>query len=150
MWMICFECKSWEPHACMYVMCIGILPRYVMLVWTRTFNIYVHHYIMRASPFLWCPATCNKLCSTKSGPSSTYTSSPGGYICTCVGRMWESTTHQILSGTWRVQNHVTVLKDKSQSCDVCDCITNTNSVVTYQVFLKILKSRVTFLCFRLR
>ena len=47
------------PHACMYVMCTEILLRYVMLVWMRTFNIYVRHDIMQKFPFLWCPTTCN-------------------------------------------------------------------------------------------
>ena len=58
MLMLCYECKSWRPHTCMYVMCIGILPRHVMLVRTCTFDIYVCHDIMRAFPFLWCLMTC--------------------------------------------------------------------------------------------
>ena len=51
--MLCYECKSWGPHVCMCVMCIGILSCYVMLVRTRTFDIYVRHDIMRVFSFLW-------------------------------------------------------------------------------------------------
>ena len=53
MLMLCYECKSWGPHACMYVMCIGLLLHYVMLVWTRTFDIYVRHDIMRVFAHAW-------------------------------------------------------------------------------------------------
>ena len=52
-------------HAYMYVMCIGILPRYVMLVRMHTFDIYICYDIMRVFPFLRRPVT-NVLCPTKS------------------------------------------------------------------------------------
>ena len=70
---LCYEWKSWGSHACMHVIYIEILLRYIMLVRTRTFDIYVHHDIMRAFLFLWQPATCNALFSTKSGSWGTYT-----------------------------------------------------------------------------
>ena len=54
--------KIMGPHACMYVMYIGILPRNVMLVRMRTFDIYVCHDIMWVFPFLRHPVTCNVLC----------------------------------------------------------------------------------------
>ena len=53
--------KIMGPHACMYVMYIGILPRNVMLVRMRTFDIYVCHDIMWVFPFLRHPVTCNIL-----------------------------------------------------------------------------------------
>ena len=78
MLMLCHECKPWGLHACMYVICIAILSRYVMLVQTRTFDIYVFHDIMRTFLFLWRPMTCNALCLTKPYSGGTYTSLPGG------------------------------------------------------------------------
>ena len=62
--MLCYKCKLWGPYACMYIMCIKMLPRFVMLVRTHTFDIYVCHDIMPAYPFLWHPATYNVLCQT--------------------------------------------------------------------------------------
>lgn len=53
--------KIMGPYACMYVMCIEIFFHYVMLVRTRTFAIYVRHYIMRVFPFLWRLVICNVL-----------------------------------------------------------------------------------------
>ena len=44
--MLCYDFKPWGPHAFMYIMCIKIFPRYVMIVRTRTFDIYVRHDIM--------------------------------------------------------------------------------------------------------
>ena len=51
MLILCYDFKLREPHAFMYVMYIGILPHYVILVWTHTFDIYVRHDIIRACPF---------------------------------------------------------------------------------------------------
>jgi len=54
--------KIMGPRACMYVMCIGILPRYVILVRMHTFDIYVWHVIMKTFSFMrvqwhiWCCA----------------------------------------------------------------------------------------------
>ena len=48
--ILCYGFKPWEPHTFMYVMCIEMLPRYVMLVRTHIFDIYVHHDIMQALP----------------------------------------------------------------------------------------------------
>ena len=62
--MLCYECKLWGPHACMYVMCIEILPHYVMLVWTRTFDIYVRHDIMRVFFFCGVSRRHTALCLT--------------------------------------------------------------------------------------
>ena len=45
---ICFDFKPWGPHLFIYVMCIGILLHYVMLVRMHTFDTYVRHDIMRA------------------------------------------------------------------------------------------------------
>ena len=113
-WCICEICHGWEekgkeinvmlwmkimgPHACMYVMCIGILPRYVMLVRTCTFSIYVHHDIMQAFPFLWHPVTCNTLCPTKLHPGvriRAHLVSPWAHAWT----VWGSITHPTLPGT---------------------------------------------------
>ena len=87
MLMLYCECKSWRPHTCMYVTCIGILLRYVMLVRIHTFVIYVCHDIMRAFRLLWHSVTCNVLCLTKPGPGGMYTSSPSESMCACVGRV---------------------------------------------------------------
>ena len=52
MLILCYVCKSWGSHACMYVTCIRMLPRYVILVQTRSFDIYFYHDIMWAFLFL--------------------------------------------------------------------------------------------------
>ena len=52
MLLLCYEGKSWGSHACIYVMCIGIILHYIMLVRTRNFDIHVRHDIM--GPFLFC------------------------------------------------------------------------------------------------
>ena len=57
--------KIMEPHACMYVMCIGIPPYYVILVRTRIFDTCSCHDIMRAFSFLMRSVTCNVLCPIK-------------------------------------------------------------------------------------
>ena len=44
--------KIMGPRTCMYVMCIVILPRYVMLVRMHTFDIYVRHVIMKTFSFM--------------------------------------------------------------------------------------------------
>ena len=97
MLMLCYEWKSWGLHSCMYVMCIGMLLHYVMLVQTLTFNIYGHD-IMHAFLFLWCPVilTC---CAHHVRSTGYYTSPPGGSTCTYVGRVCWSTTHQTLPET---------------------------------------------------
>ena len=83
----------------MYILCIKILPRYVMLVQTRNFDIYVHHDIMCAFLFLRRLVMCNVLCVTKSDLEGTYTSPLGGSICAYVGRLWRSIIHLTLSET---------------------------------------------------
>ena len=42
-------------HVCIYVMCIEILLRYVMLARMHTFDIYVHHDIMQIFHFMSRP-----------------------------------------------------------------------------------------------
>ena len=58
--------KIMGSHACMYVMCIGIPPYYVILVRTRIFDTYSCHDIMRVFSFLMRSVTCNVLCPIKS------------------------------------------------------------------------------------
>ena len=88
--------------------------RYVLLVWTRIFDIYVCQDIIRAFLFLWCRAMCNALSPIMSGPWGTYMSLPGGSICVYVGRVCVSTTHQTLPGT----------KKSSKLCDSFKIVLN--------------------------
>ena len=82
----------------MYVMCIGILSRYVMLVWMHTIDIYVRHDIMQVFPFLRRMVTCNVLCPTKSSPGGMFMSPPSGSMCAYEGRV-RSTMYPTLSRT---------------------------------------------------
>ena len=78
----------------MYVTCIRILPLHVTEEWNTIFRFAM----ISCGPFsvLWCPATCNTLCPTKSGPEGMFTSPPGGSMYTYMGRVWRSTTHPTL------------------------------------------------------
>ena len=76
--------KIMGPRACMYILCIGILIRYV------------HNDIMWPFPFLWRSVTCNMLCSTKSSLRVMHTSSIDESMSTYADRVWRSTIHPTL------------------------------------------------------
>ena len=134
--------------SCMYVCHVHRdTSCYVILVRTRTFDIYVRHDIMQVFPFLWRSATCIVLYLSKTSLWGTYMSPPCESMCTCMGRVWGSTTHPTLPETEKSPGHITILKERSQSCYLCNCITNLNNWMTYWEFLKILKSRVTLIFF---
>ena len=114
--------KIMGPNECMYVVCIGILPRYVMLVRTRMFNIYVSHDIMHAFSFLMCLVMCNVFSPTKLGRRGMYTSPFGGPMCAYMGRVWRSTMHPILPGTRRSLRSCYIFK---RSVSLMYCMFNT-------------------------
>ena len=64
-----------------------------------TFDIYVHHDIIRVFSFLWHSVMCNALCQTKSNLRGTYMSLPGEPMCAYVGYVWRSIIHLTLSGS---------------------------------------------------
>ena len=97
--------------------------------------------------FLWRSATCIVLYLSKTSLWGTYMSPPCESMCTCMDRVWGSTTHPTLPETEKSPGHITILKERSQSCYLCNCITNLNNWMTYWEFLKILKSRVTLIFF---
>ena len=66
--MLCYDFKPWGSHTFMCIICMEILPRYAMLVQTRTFDIYVYHDIMRVFPFRGVQRCISAFSSTKSGP----------------------------------------------------------------------------------
>ena len=78
----------------MYVTCIGSLPLYDTKEWITIFMFAM--ILCGRFSVLWCPATCDTLCPTKSGAGGMYTSSPGGSMYAYMGHVWSSTTHPTL------------------------------------------------------
>ena len=102
----------------------------VILVRTRTFDIYVHYDIMQVFPFLsiWRRVMCCVCQARLRGYTYDTAWLVNVRVCvSCVGKY----THSIRPELERVQGHVTILKDRSQSCYVCGCIANPNSEVIY-------------------
>ena len=142
--MLCYECKSRGPHACIchvhrdtfslcYVSTNAYL-RYLCLSW--------HH--VRIS-FSVASGDLLHIVPNQSKPR--------GFVYKLVWSVHVHMCGEVLHTRpcpklESVEGYITILKDRSQPCYVCDCITNPNNRVTYWIFLKILKSRATIIFFR--